>query len=187
MQAAGVAPLADHLDGSRPAGRRRAPRPARAAEARLITEPTWISSIVMAARPRAVSALASNTACETEHCPLMASSNLTKADRQSHWTSGFGSRFIATGASAYGRKKPPTFTWCRRAGGTFLASYPDGQTSSTVEQSIRKQVSDRECREGDNGHSRFLWGRKVPGPSVRNQWSRSFVFSENLIAPDKVP
>ena len=31
----------------------------------------------------------------------------------------------------------------------------------------------------------FPWSRKVPGPSVRNQWSRSFVFSENLIAPDK--
>ena len=31
----------------------------------------------------------------------------------------------------------------------------------------------------------FPWSRKVPGPSVRNQWSRSFGFSENLIAPDK--
>ena len=31
----------------------------------------------------------------------------------------------------------------------------------------------------------FPWSRKVPGPSVRNQWSRSFGSSENLIAPDK--
>src|SRR5208283_2475664 len=31
----------------------------------------------------------------------------------------------------------------------------------------------------------FPWSRKVPGPSVRNQRSPSFVFSENLIAPDK--
>jgi len=45
----------------------------------------------------------------------MTSNNLNKEDRQSHWKSGFVSRFIASGASAMGRKKPTTFPWCQNA------------------------------------------------------------------------
>ncbi len=130
----------------------------------------------------------------------MTSSNINKADRQSHWASGFGSRFIATGAFAVGREKPPMFPWCRKVGGlprTIRTDSPNQPSSKVFGASERSSARRRKrpftfpwsrnvggrfraLALSASGHTRMVNGRAAAGGEKRMDLSEEITWFGNI-------